>query len=74
MKKKYLNRAEFSEVVFQAIKTELTSRGFALWGPKFDPNYPISLRQIHNIRKGLFKIETLNQLPGIAVEEWFCIL
>lgn len=73
MKKQYLTRAEFGEAVFQAIKSDLISRGFALWKPKFDPDYPISLRAINNIRKGQFRVETLNSLPGIVVEEWFCI-
>lgn len=73
MKKKYLTRSEFGEAVFKQIKAEITSRGFSLWQPNFDPNYPISLRAINNIRKGQFKIDTLNSLPGIKVEEWFCI-
>lgn len=73
MKKEYLTRSEFGEAVFQAIKADLISRGFALWEPKFDPNYPVSLRQIANIRNGQFRLETLNSLPGIKVEEWFCI-
>ena len=68
-----MTRAEFGETVFQAIKSELKSRGFALWAPRFDPDYPISLRAIHNIRRGQFKISTLNSLPGIQVEEWFLI-
>ena len=74
MKKQYLTRAQFGEAVFQAAKAEIESRGFALWLPRFDPNYPISLRALSNIRKGQFKIETINTLPGIRVEEWFCIL
>lgn len=74
MKKQYLTRAEFGEAIFQKIKAEITSRGFSLWQPNFDPNYPISLRAINNIRKGQFRIETLNSLPGIQVEEWFCVL
>lgn len=73
MKKKYLTRSEFSEAVFQKIKAEIESRGFSLWQPNFDPNYPLSLRAIHNVRKGQFRIETLNSLPGINVEEWFCV-
>jgi hypothetical protein len=73
MKKEYLTRAEFGERIFQAIKAEITSRGFSLWQPNFDPDYPISLRAINNIRKGQFRAETLNSLPGIKVEEWFCI-
>lgn len=73
MKKEYLTRQEFGEAVFQAIKVDLISRGFALWKPKFDPDYPISLRAINNIRTGQFRVETLNSLPGIKVEEWFCI-
>lgn len=71
--KQYLTRTEFGEAVFQAIKAELKSRGFALWLPNFDPNYPISLRAIHNIRKGSFSVKTLNELPGIKVDEWFTI-
>lgn len=73
MKKQYLTRAEFGEAVFQTIKADLISRGFALWKPKFDPDYPISLRAINNIRTGQFRVETLNSLPGIKVEEWFCL-
>ena len=73
MKKEYLNRAEFGERVFQAIKAEITSREFSLWQPNFDPDYPVSLRQIHNIKNGKFEIKTLQKLPGIQVEEWFCI-
>jgi hypothetical protein len=73
MKKKYLTRSEFGEAVFQQIKAEITSRGFSLWQPNFDPDYPISLRTINNIRKGQFRAEALNSLPGIKVEEWFCI-
>lgn len=74
MKKQYLTRAEFGEAIFQKIKGEITSRGFSLWQPNFDPDYPISLRQIANIRKGKFEMKTLQKLPGIQVEEWFCIL
>lgn len=70
---KYLNRNDLGEAVFQKIKAELASRGFSLWGPNFDPDYPISLRAIHNIRRGQFKISTLNSLPGILVEELFAI-
>lgn len=73
MKKQYLTRSEFSEAVFQAIKAEITSRGFSLWLPNFDPDYPISLRQVHNIRKGEFNFATLEKLPGIKVEQWFCL-
>lgn len=73
MKKQYLSRAEFGEAIFQKIKAEITGRGFSLWQPNFDPDYPISLRAINNIRKGQFRVETLNSLPGIKVEEWFCI-
>jgi len=73
MKKEYLNRAEFGEAIFCAIKAEITSRGFSLWQPNFDPEYPISLRTINNIRNGKYKIDTLNSLPGIKVMEWFCI-
>lgn len=72
-KEKYLTRSEFGEAVFQKIKAELKSRGFSLWQPNFDPNYPISLRAINNIRRGQFKISTINSLPGIQAEEWFCI-
>ena len=72
-KMKYLTRKEFSEAIFQAIKAELESRGFSLWQPNFDPDYPISLRAIHNIRRGQFTVKTLNSLPGIHVEEWFSI-
>ena len=71
--KYYLTRLELSEAVFQANKAEIKSRGFSLWQPKFDPDYPIGLRQIHNIRKGHFEIKTLQKLPGIQVEERFCI-
>lgn len=71
--KKYLSRAEFGEAVFQQIKAEITSRGFSLWQPNFDPEYPISLRQIFNIRDGRFEMKTLQKLPGILVEEWFCL-
>ena len=70
---KYLKKEEFSEAIFQAIKAEIESRGFSLWPPNFDPEYPISLRAIYNIRKGQFKVSTLNSLPGIRVEEWFSI-
>jgi len=73
MKKQYLTRAEFGERVFQAIKAEITGRGFSLWQPNFDPDYPISLRAIANIRKGKFEMKTLKKLPNIQVEEWFCI-
>lgn len=73
MKKQYLTREEFGEAIFQAIKAEITSRGYSLWKPNFDPDYPISLRAINYIRKGQFRIETLNNLPGITAEEWFRI-
>lgn len=69
-----LTRQQFGEAVFQKIKAEIESRGFALWDENFPPDYPISLRAIWNIRKGHFKIETLNSLPGIEVREWFEIL
>jgi|GEM_PF-6879998 len=73
MKKEYLTRAEFGEAIFWAIKAEIKSRGFSLWQPNFDPDYPVSLRAIANYRKGKFEIKTLQKLPGIKVEEWFCI-
>jgi hypothetical protein len=69
----HLTRSEFGRAVFEAIKAELKSRGFSLWGPNFDPDYPISLRAVRNIRNGQFKISTLNSLPGIKVQEWFTI-
>jgi len=68
--KKYISRAELGEAVFQAAKAEIEGRGFSLWQPRFDPDYPVSLRTLSNIRKGKFKIKTLNKLPGIRVEEW----
>lgn len=73
-KRKLLSREKFGEIVFQAIKAEVIGRGFSLWEPHFDPAYPISLRHLHNIKKGMFDIKTLNTLPGIKVEEWFCII
>lgn len=69
----YMNKAEFSEAVFLLIKSEIESRGFALWHENFDASYPISLRAIWNIRKGQFKVKTLNTLPGIRVDEWFTV-
>lgn len=71
---KYMSKEEFSEAVFQQIKEEIESRGYSLWSENFDPDYPISLRAIWNIRKGQFKIETLNRLPGIKVKEYFEII
>jgi hypothetical protein len=70
---RYLTREQFGRAVFEQIKAELKSRGFSLWGPNFDPDYPISLRAIWNIRKGQFSVDTLNSLPGIRVQEWFTI-
>lgn len=70
---KYLTRKEFSEAVFQAIKAELKTRGFSLWEPNFDPNYPISLRSVNYIRRGSFSVNTLNKLPGIKVQEFFVL-
>jgi len=73
MKKKYLTRIELGEAVFQAAKAEIESRGFSLWKSNFDPNYPVSLRTLANIRKGQFMVETLNKLPTIKVQDWFCV-
>jgi hypothetical protein len=73
MKQNLLTRTQLAERLFQEIKTEIESRGFSLWDENFDPNYPISLRSIWNIRKGIFKIETLNSLPGISVSEFFTL-
>ena len=69
----YLTRRELGEAVFQAAKAEIESRGFSLWQRGFDPDYPVSLRTLSNIRNGEFKTETLNKLPGIQVEERFCL-
>ena len=73
MKKESLTRAELGERVFQHAKAELEERGFSLWEENFDPEYPVSLRSLHNIRKGVFKVATLNSLPGVRVEEWFMV-
>lgn len=69
----YLTRAEFSQRVFLAIKAEIESRGFSLWDENYDPNYPISLRAIWDIRRGHFKLKTLNVLPGIEAKEFFIL-
>lgn len=72
-RKRLLTRAEFGEAVYQAVKAEIESRGYRLWAPKFDPNYPCSLRTLGNIRNGIYDIETLRKLPGVKVEEYFTI-
>jgi hypothetical protein len=69
-----LTRPQFGEAVFQAVKSELTSRGFALTSARFDPDYPISLRQIHYIRRGEFNVAILKRLPFIRYEEKFEII
>lgn len=71
MKKENLTRAELGERVFQHAKAELESRGFSMWEENFDPLYPVSLRTLHNIRAGTFKVATLNSLPGVNVKEFF---
>jgi len=71
--KALLTRQEFGEAVYQIVKAEIESRGFRLWAPRFDPNYPCSLRTVGNIRKGIFDIETVRKLPGIRVEERFTV-
>jgi len=71
MKKENLTRAELGERVFQHAKAELEERGFSLWEENFDPKYPVSLRSLHNVRKGVFKVVTLNSLPGVNVKEFF---
>lgn len=69
-----LTRAEFGEAIFQKIKAEIESRGHSLWPKNFPPDYPVSRRVLYDIKRGHFKIETLNRLPGIEVREWFEIL
>jgi hypothetical protein len=69
----YLTKKELGEAVFLAIKAEIEGRGYALWEENFPPDYPISLRAIWNIRKGQFKVSTLNELPGIQVEEFYTL-
>jgi hypothetical protein len=72
--KQLLTRPQFGEAVFQAVKSELISRGFALTSARFDPNYPISLRQLHYIRKGAFNVAILKRLPFIEYNEHFEIV
>jgi hypothetical protein len=69
--KHLLTKALLGAAVFDAAKRELERRGFSLHAPNFDPDYPVSLRTLHNIRAGLFRIETVNKLPKIEVLEWF---
>mgnify|MGYP003466566801 FL=1 len=71
---KLLTRPQFGEAIFQAVKSELTSRGYELTSARFDPDYPISLRQIHYIRKGEFNVAILKRLPFIRYEERFEIV
>lgn len=73
MPTKHLTREEFGEAVFQAAKSEIESRGYSLWAPRFDPDYPVSLRQLSNIRKGKFDIKTVQKLPGIKAQELFML-
>jgi len=72
--KQLLTRTQFGEAIFKAVKSELNSRGFALTSARFDPDYPISLRQIHYIRKGEFNVAILKRLPFIRYEEKFEIV
>lgn len=71
---KLLTRPQFGEAIFQTVKSELISRGFALTSARFDPNYPISLRQLHYIRKGEFNVAILKRLPFIQYKEKFEII
>lgn len=73
-KKQLLTRQEFGSKVFESVKSDLKSRGFALTSAKFDPDYPISLRQIHYIRKGEFNVAILKRLPFIEYTERFEII
>ena len=72
--KQLLTRTQFGEAIFKDVKSELNSRGFALTSARFDPDYPISLRQIHYIRKGEFNVAILKRLPFIRYEENFEIV
>lgn len=66
-------RTELGEAVFQAIKAGIEKNGFSLTAQNFPPNYPVSLRTVWNIRKGLFETGTLNKIPGIEVSEFFTL-
>lgn len=68
-----LTRTEFGEAVYQAAKAEIESRGYSLWVKNFPPDYPVSLRQLANIRKGKFDIKTVSKIPGVNVAEWFTL-
>ena len=66
-----LTRAQLGEAVYQQIKADIESRGYSLYLPNFDPEYPVSLRTINSIRKGIFVAERVNKLPGVEFEELF---
>jgi len=73
MADKLLTRQQLGETLYQQIKAEIESRGFSLYQPNFDPDYPVSLRTINYIRKGNFVVERLNGLPGVEVGEFFTL-
>lgn len=70
---KLLTRAKLGETLYQQIKAEIESRGFSLYQPNFDPDYPVSLRTVNNIRKGVFVVDRVNKLPGVDVGEFFTL-
>ena len=68
-----MTRAEFGKAVFQSAKAEIERRGFSLVPGNFDPNYPVSLRTLRAIKRGIFTFQTISKMPGIRAEEWFTL-
>ena len=68
-----LTRQQLGEAIYQQIKADIENRGYSLYQPNFDPNYPVSLRTINYIRQGIFSVDRVNKLPGVEVSEFFTI-
>jgi hypothetical protein len=71
---KFKNRKEFGLAVFNHAKAEIEVRGFSLVAGNFDPNYPVSLRTLRAIKRGIFTFQTILKIPGIQAEEWFVLV
>ena len=70
----HLTRLELGKAVFQRAKADIEARGFSLVAGNFDPNYPVSLRTLRAIKRGIFTFQTIVKIPGIQAEEWFVLV
>ena len=62
-----MTKQEAGREIFEAIETDIKSRGAAMSANKFPADYPVTRRTCYNIRNGVFDERVLLRLP-FAVE------